>query len=308
MPKQKLLLGCSGEGLARRASIPEIFALLREAGFQSVDFWLYLYSLEPDQPMLQSGWQDWVRKLAALYRENGLAAAQIHGMLNIYIPEDFHTTTPGPASHRNLEASRMLGCERIVFHPAFYVGRVCTEDLRQRILDYNVRWFTPLMQTAKDCGVRIQLENTFDFAHVQQPGDPAWPFTTVEDLLYLADALGPQAEICLDTGHAHISRQDIPAMIRRFGPRLQSIHLNDNVGPLAEPCQDLHMFPGTGTIDWKLVFAALAETGYRGVLDLEPTGAMARAPECLWRSQLRTGLRDLRTLATEAGLETEATP
>ena len=55
MPKQKLLLGCSGEGLARRASIPEIFALLREAGFQSVDFWLYLYSLEPDQPMLQSG-------------------------------------------------------------------------------------------------------------------------------------------------------------------------------------------------------------------------------------------------------------
>lgn len=202
----------------------------------------------------------------------------------------------------------MLGCERIVFHPAFYVGRVCTEDLRQRILDYNIRWFTPLMQTAKDCGVRIQLENTFDFAHVQQPDDPAWPFTTVEDLLYLADALGPQAEICLDTGHAHISRQDIPAMIRRFGPRLQSIHLNDNVGPLAEPCQDLHMFPGTGTIDWKPVFAALAETGYRGVLDLEPTGAMARAPECLWRSQLRTGLRDLRTLAAEAGLETEATP
>lgn len=303
----KLPIGCSGEGLATRTGNEEIFRLLREAGYQSVDFWLYLYSLEPEHPMLQDNWRAWVDSIAALYRDNALIAAQIHGILNTYIPDDFHFEAPSVASYRNLEAARMLGCTRIVFHPAFYVGRVADADTRRRVIDYNIRWFGMLADTAKALDVKIQLENTFDFARVQQPGDMAWPFTTAQDIITLADALGDSFEVCLDTGHAHISAQDIPAMITQLGNRLKSIHLNDNFGPLPTPKQDLHMFLGCGTIDWKPVFDTLFAIGYDGVLNLEPTAAMARAPKPIWLSQLQTGARDLCTLAAESGFSAEVT-
>ena len=57
-----------------------------------------------------------------------------------------------------------------------------------------------LADTAKTFDVKIQLENTFDFAHLQQPGNTAWPFTTVQDIIALADALGDGHEYTVPAG------------------------------------------------------------------------------------------------------------
>ena len=85
-----------------------------------------------------------------------------------------------------------------------------------------------------------------------------------EDLMEIADALHPCAGICLDTGHAHIAGEDIPAFINRTGSLLIGTHIADNNGK-----EDQHLLPGFGTIRWEDVMKAFRTSGYRGFLNFE---------------------------------------
>jgi sugar phosphate isomerase/epimerase len=68
----------------------------------------------------------------------------------------------------------------------------------------------------------------------------------------------------LDLGHCHLHGRDPAAMVRRFAGRLYHVHVHDNTGQ-----SDLHLPPGTGSIRWPEVFAALREGGYDRTLTLE---------------------------------------
>ena len=68
----------------------------------------------------------------------------------------------------------------------------------------------------------------------------------------------------LDLGHCNLCGSSPEAMIRAFADRLHHIHLHDNNGQA-----DLHLPPGTGTIDWPAVMQALREVGYDGTITLE---------------------------------------
>jgi sugar phosphate isomerase/epimerase len=68
----------------------------------------------------------------------------------------------------------------------------------------------------------------------------------------------------LDLGHCNLSGRNPVAMIRRFGSRLYHLHLHDNDGR-----RDLHLPPGTGSIDWPAVVRALKEVGYDRTITLE---------------------------------------
>ena len=77
----------------------------------------------------------------------------------------------------------------------------------------------------------INLENTFDYRHLQQQGDAPVPYTTAQDMLELVYGIGSnRVQLCLDTGHAHISGQDVPEMIRAWRGNLATLHLNDDYG------------------------------------------------------------------------------
>ena len=80
----------------------------------------------------------------------------------------------------------------------------------------------------------------------------------------IADALHPCAGICLDTGHAHIAGEDIPAFIAKAGSLLIGTHIADNNGK-----EDQHLLPGFGTIRWEDVMKAFRTSGYRGFLNFE---------------------------------------
>ena len=55
--------------------------------------------------------------------------------------------------------------------------------------------------------------------------------------------------VCLDIGHAHLSRPEnnigIDEAFELLKPRIAQIHLHDNQGQ-----HDNHLWPGSGTIDW----------------------------------------------------------
>lgn len=296
----KHIISCSAAAMAKVSPLEDCVAALAGAGFDTIDFWLYRYSEGKDAPMLGPGWRDWVRRTRDTLAEAGLSVGQAHALWNHGGPirPDLSVDPPTEIFYRSIEAAWMLGCRRLIFHPQFYGGRVDCEALRTRLLDINAAWFSALLPTAERFDVELHLENTFDFNHVQQPGDGGYQCTTAAEMVYLAEKLDhPLVKLCLDTGHANIAGQDVPAMIRAFGRHLGSLHLNDNYGRIGPIYEDLHLFPGYGRIDWDGVMEALRETGYAGTMNLEPTAELPRADARTRVIQLRAAREVLEAMA-----------
>jgi sugar phosphate isomerase/epimerase len=83
---------------------------------------------------------------------------------------------------------------------------------------------------------------------------------------YPSDYLG----INMDPSHGSLCRNDIPWVVKQWGPRIRHCHLKDSVGT---PGQDGDTFIfamlGEGQVDWKAFFAAMRDIGYRGFYSVE---------------------------------------
>lgn len=191
----------------------------------------------------------------------------------------------------------MLGCRHLIFHPLRQPDRVDSPAMKQRIHDYNVRWFYELLPAAEKFDIILNLENTFDSHHTQKPGDLPYPYTTAEDMLALVRDIGSnRVKLCLDTGHANIAGQNIPGMIYALRSELATVHLNDNYGAITPVYEDLHLFPGYGRIDWDAVFTALKQIGFQGVMNIEPIGELKHLPDSIRRIQLLAAAGTLREM------------
>ncbi len=277
-------LGMSTSGYAQDCSITECMRRIKSAGYDSVDFDFYDYS-SPDGPMMQSDWMLWIEGVRRVVFDSGLIVGQTHAQLGLFAKPNLEYEPPAEIFYRNIKACAMLGCSEIVFHPVFYSDVVETEELHEKLMDYNVRWFRDLAESAKASGVYIDIENTCD-GRLQKLHAP---FTRASDMMNLIERIGDESfGICLDTGHAHIMSQDIPNMIRVFGSRLRTLHLNDNLGKITPVHPDQHFFPGTGTINFNDVFRALKEIDFHGIINLEPGDFLIRLP-VLVRDAVITG-------------------
>ena len=245
--------------------------LVRDAGFDSLDFPFGVYSIGYEPPLMQDSWKTWIKEIRQKAQDLGLEITQGHAAWLQDIPSDFHYVSPEELYFRTIEAASILGCKHVIFHPIRLRERVDSLTVRQRIHDWNVRWFHELIPAAEKFDVYINLENTFDSHRLQKPGDPLHPYTTAEDMIALVrDLASDRIRICLDTGHANNAGQDIPQMIRAFRSDLATVHLNDNFGFLREGFSDLHLFPGEGNICWPPIFTALREIRFRGIMNIEP--------------------------------------
>jgi sugar phosphate isomerase/epimerase len=115
-------------------------------------------------------------------------------------------------------------------------------------------------------GIRIVAENLIKTnVHFED----TW---TLDGIITLHDEWrGELKGVCLDTGHAQQAGHDVASAVRRLGPRIKHIHMQDNHGgPIDE-----HLPIGHGTIDWPSVFEALDEVGYEGygVFEFGPADA-----------------------------------
>lgn len=271
--------------------------MVKNAGFDALDFPFSVYSNCFQAPMLREDWHSWVRGVAAISRDLDLPIIQAHAPWDQNIGAGFSYERPQEIYFRVMEACHMLGCKHLIFHPLRQPDRVDSLSMKQRIHDYNVRWFYELIPAAENFDIVINLENTFDSHHTQKPGDPAYPYTTAEDMLALMRDIGSsRVKLCLDTGHANIAGQDIPSMIRAFRSDLTTVHLNDNYGRIGPVYEDLHLFPGYGRICWMSVLGALKEIGFRGVMNIEPIGELKRIPDSIRKIQLSAAAQTLREL------------
>lgn len=300
----KNAISTSGARWGENLSLKQIFSSLREAGYDVIDFWMNLFCMGEDAPLLRDDWRAWAQETAQLARAYGLRVGQAHAHWNhpCQIEEDFTFHPPLKKTLRCFEACKLMDCRHLVFHPIQRWHRMPEEGMRQKILDINAQWFASMLPEAEKYGVEIDIENLFDHKHVQQPGDPLFPFSTADDILYVVEKINhPLVRVCLDTGHAFINAQDVPAMIRRYGARLGALHLNDNYGKIGPIYEDLHLFPGYGRIPWPEVFAALKEIDYQGTLNMEPTGEMKHLPREMCVIQRRAAREMLEAMSARYG-------
>ncbi len=114
------------------------------------------------------------------------------------------------------------------------------------------------------------------------------PRTSADLMRYIDAAGGDHLGICLDTGHLNVCRcqygvaETQREFIQNSGARLKALHIADNDGS-----SDQHLMPyGRGCVDWSEVTAALGETGYSGLFNLEIPGECC-APLELKKIKLR---------------------
>ncbi len=86
--------------------------------------------------------------------------------------------------------------------------------------------------------------------------------------LALAEAVGPNCGVCLDTFHMNIEEADMFEAIRRAKGKLAGFHVADNN----------RMAPGMGHLNWKKIIDTLREINYDDVLSVEFCSPLDRTP------------------------------
>jgi len=85
-------------------------------------------------------------------------------------------------------------------------------------------------------------------------------FVTAEETAAFLEKYRPQScAVHLDTFHMNIEETDPAAAIRRCAGKIGYVHFADNT----------RRYPGTGTLDFKAILAALDKAGYAGLLAVE---------------------------------------
>ena len=116
-----------------------------------------------------------------------------------------------------------------------------------------------IVEKARECGVRIALENTWD----DRP----------EVLRHLKELLPGWSDVgfCLDAGHVNVySQLPVRRWWRSLGDEVAAVHLHDNDG-----LSDDHLPPGRGTADFGTLVRFLSEARPMPFLELEVDQAYA---------------------------------
>lgn len=147
------------------------------------------------------------------------------------------------------------------------------------------RSFTELIDSLGSASPRLAVENT--------PGS----------ILTLEWALNefPAAKLgfCYDSGHDHMAAGETFDLLRRWGHRLLSTHIADNLGQT-----DDHLIPGQGTLDWTAFVRAFPWQSYKGYLTLEPMMGNSRFTDpAEFLAQSLAAANRLLTLARQAAGE-----
>ena len=251
------------------------FDIARQIGLDAVDFdtcgsrWDYrnpdsIYSRSDEEIIA------YFQKLRAHADELGIEIGQTHGRIQGFRNDPVEDDALIENARRDCLAASVLGAPVVVIHSVttIYLGADAPSKLMH---DLNFNMFTRILPYAKQYGVKLASE-TFGDA----PGKGCCDFFgNVSELIKSFNrvcAIGDNAKYmsyCMDTGHSNKATRypgnPSPAdVIRMLGPNISTLHLHDN-----DTFTDQHNLPMTGTIDWKDVFDALDEIGYRGNYNME---------------------------------------
>lgn len=140
------------------------------------------------------------------------------------------------------------------------VGKIIPDGRPEEEWKWAVESMKEVYEYAESCGILIGIEpiNRFETYFINR-GDQA---------LALAQEVGPNCGVCLDTFHMNIEEENTYDAIRRAKGRLVGFHVADSN----------RMAPGMGTINWPKIIETLREVEYDKVLSVEFCAPLDRTP------------------------------
>jgi sugar phosphate isomerase/epimerase len=169
-------------------------------------------------------------------RGSGQWSRHVAPNINLIDSEKSHRITAMDEVKRALESAEQVPINACVLHLG-HKG----DPWDTRALEHSLTAIEHLKAFAHPLGVRLLIENLQN------------EITSPEHILEILrvghfDRVG----VCLDIGHAHLSRPEnnigIDEAFELLKPRIAQLHLHDNQGQ-----HDNHLWPGSGTIDWNNV-------------------------------------------------------
>ncbi len=205
-----------------------------------------------------------VREIANWFRSTGVAFHSMHSPmhgddewgrsgappLNIAAVEKRDRIAAMDEIRRAIEVAEQAPFQFLVQH----VG-ISRETSSEQKLESAMTSLEHLRAFAKPLGVQIVVENI--------PNDLSTPESLVE---LLRTARFTDVGVCFDVGHAHMG-PGIPQAFETLKALIRTTHVHDN-----EQQRDAHLWPGSGTIDWKETLALLRTAPQVPALLLEIEG------------------------------------
>ncbi|HEY9055079.1 MAG TPA: sugar phosphate isomerase/epimerase family protein [Rectinemataceae bacterium] len=186
--------------------------------------------------------------------KSGLRVASVHYPLAMF--SLLYNASPGMAAEARsfgtglVKLCSALQARVLVVHPHEPAKDPAYRELLEKPIRDNLK---ALGDECGAAGITLAVEN-----------NPKGPGRTAEGLLEYIRSLGagPAAHPMVDTTEAVEAAQDPAEFIRAVNP--WHTHLSDHKG------EAKHIPAGQGENDWKAIRSALVDTGYSGVLTLEP--------------------------------------
>lgn len=140
------------------------------------------------------------------------------------------------------------------------VGKVAVMDTPEQEWAWAVEGLREIYPHAQAAGVLMALEplNRFETNFINR----------ADQAVLLAEAVGPECGVCIDTFHLNIEEADMYAAIRNSAHRLVDFHVADNN----------RMACGMGALDWPKIIGTLKEVGYDGAITVEFVAPLDRTP------------------------------
>ncbi|MBN2287904.1 MAG: sugar phosphate isomerase/epimerase [Candidatus Glassbacteria bacterium] len=223
--------------------------------FRNVELWGNLKHLDPRNEA-----ED-VRQVDRTARRLGLRIVSIHA--------PFTVAQPGSPAGRmsvweglvrsSLDHADFLGASQVVVHP-FTAGADESDYHYGEMTARTEGSLVRLADLAAGYGIRLAVEN--------MPGHRNRRYGRKVGELYEFVVRSGRANLglCLDTGHVIFNHGDVVGEFTAYADRIFAVHLNDNIWGMH---MDLHLVPGTGSVDWQGFRSALAEVPFDGMIVLE---------------------------------------
>ena len=265
-------LGYNTNGFAHHDLLDAI-VLLGEIGYRSVAITIDHGALAPDRPETPGQLQ----RVRRMLRTLGMRSVIETGARFLLDPRRKHEPTlvssDAAARARRIEFYKhAIRCAVELESDCVSLWSGTAERLVPRDLATNwlVQGLRDMLQYAAARGVAIGFE--------PEPGMLIDSMARYEELLRLVDA--PNFRLTLDVGHLQCQGElPIGEHIRRYAPRLASVHVEDMRRGVHE-----HLMFGEGEVDFAGVLQALAEVGYQGGVHVELSRHSREAPEAARRA------------------------
>jgi sugar phosphate isomerase/epimerase len=205
-----------------------------------------------------------VREIADWFRTSGITLNSVHAPIYADYewgragspPVNVASTDRGSRVDAMDEIKRALElAEQIPFRFLVQHMGVSGESFDDRKFEAAMTSIEHLRAFAKPLGVRILLENI--------PNELSTPERLVE---FIRASHFDDVGVCFDFGHAHIM-SNVPEAFETVKDYIHSTHVHDNARD-----RDSHLWPGSGSIDWKQAIELLRSAPHTPPLLLEIEG------------------------------------